>query len=627
MTDSETGGRARGRYGAAALALYLAACAQQSAATQSILEEVVISASRVPLPLREVGTSVSVLPREEIERRGFLSLPELLRTQPSVAASNNGGIGKATSLRIRGEEGYRTLVLLDGIDISDTSSPQVSPRLEQLLSAGIERVEILRGPQGLGYGADAGGVINIRSRAPSAGLGGELSAQTGTYGTQQLGLSIGGRSERVEALLTAAQLETDGFNARTTDTAPADRDGYDNRTVHGRLGWRAAERLKLELVARSVEGENDFDSCFRADFSATDHCSDRFEQASWRAAASLEGDDSSHQLAVSESGTTREFFADGAQFYAAEGMLRRLSYVGSWRGGEVLALIAGADAERESIDDGSFDRARDQFGAYAELQGQFDRGLTIAAGLRFDDNEDFGSFTSYRLSASKVIGLPGSELKLKTSIGTGFRAPSLYEISYNGGPFALPPAASESLAEEQSSGYDLGATWALTSGSYLEITWFDQEVDNLITFDLVGFSGYLQTPGESRSRGVELAGRYALPGGFTVGGNYTWNDTESVDGSQRPFRPRQLANLTLSHTALDNRLRSGIGLRASRDAVDTAGAALDDYLLLDISVRYRMTAGLELFARLENALDEAFVEVPTYNSAGRTAFTGLRYAF
>lgn len=610
----------------ATLLLALAAQAPPSAA-QSVLEEMVITASRVPLPLREVGTSISVMPREEIERRGFIGLAELLRTQPSVAASNNGGAGKATSLRIRGEEGYRTMVLLDGIDIADTSSPQVSPRLEHLLSAGIERVEILRGPQGLSYGADAGGVINIRSRIPSAGFGGELSAQTGSYGTQQLGLSVGGQTESVEGLFSAARLESDGFNARTTDTSPADKDGYDNDTLHGRFAWRAGERLQLEFVARSVTSDNEFDGCFTSDFSPSDRCSDSFEQRSWRSAASLDLDSSTHQLALSETRTDRAFFAEGASFFAADGRLRRLSYVGNWRASDALSLVFGADGEEEAIDDGSFDRERKQFGSFAELQAQFAGDLTVAAGVRYDDNEDFGSFTSYRLSASKVVALAASELKLKSSIGTGFRAPSLYEISYNGGPFAFPPAASENLAEERSSGYDIGATWALPDGSFVEVTWFDQDVDNLITFDLQGFSGFLQAPGASQSRGVEVAGRSALPLGFTLSGNYTWNDTASVDGTQRPFRPRQLANLSLGYAAPGERLQAGIGLRASMDAVDTAGMAMDDYLLLDLSLRYRVAGGLEVFARLENALDENFVEVPTYNTAGRTAYGGVRYAF
>ncbi len=176
----------------------------QSTSSKDKLEEIIVTSSRVPMPLREIGTSVSVITEEEISQLGFNSLYDILRTQPGVAVSNAGGAGSPTSLRIRGEEGYRTLMLLDGIDISDTSSPQVGPRIEQLLSSGVQRVEILRGPQGLLYGADAGGVVNITTIAPRDGLGGEVSAEGGRYGTQQFAGNVGGGNDTVDFNLSAA---------------------------------------------------------------------------------------------------------------------------------------------------------------------------------------------------------------------------------------------------------------------------------------------------------------------------------------------------------------------------------------------------------------------------------------
>ena len=161
------------------LVLLCAAATAAGQPSESPLEEIIITSSRVAMPLRQVGTSVSIIDREEIQQRGYSSLYDILRSQPAIAASNTGGQGNATSVRIRGEEGYRTLVLIDDIDVSDTSGPQVGPRFEQLLSSGIQRVEILRGPQGLMYGADAGGVINITSLTPSEELGGQISAEGG----------------------------------------------------------------------------------------------------------------------------------------------------------------------------------------------------------------------------------------------------------------------------------------------------------------------------------------------------------------------------------------------------------------------------------------------------------------
>ena len=111
----------------------------QGQAPRDKLEEIIVTSSRVPMPLREIGTSVSVITQEDISQRGFNALQDVLRTQPGIHVSNAGGPGGTSSLRIRGEEGFRTLMLLDGINISDTSSPQTGPRVEQLLSSGIQR--------------------------------------------------------------------------------------------------------------------------------------------------------------------------------------------------------------------------------------------------------------------------------------------------------------------------------------------------------------------------------------------------------------------------------------------------------------------------------------------------------
>lgn len=594
---------------------------------QSLLEEVVVSSSRVPTALREVGTSVTVLSEQDIVQRGFLSLPDLLRTQPSIAVTNNGGPGKATSLRVRGEEGYRTMVIIDGMDISDTSSPQVSPRLEQLLTTGIARVEILRGPQGLSYGADAGGVINIRTATAKEGLGGGLAIEQGRYDTQQISGRIGGTFDTVDFLLSAADFSTDSFNARSTDTDLADNDGYDNRTLHARAGWNINEALRVEGVIRQVEGDNAFDACFNASFSPTNDCDDTFTQESWRISTTLSLEKFTHELAYSDNNTDRDFFAEGSSFFAAEGGLERLSYVGQWRQSEALSLVYGVDREEESIDDGSIDRSRRQTGVYGEYQGKLNDKLSVSAGLRHDDNDDFGDYLSYRVSGTWVTALAGGELKLKGAYGTGFRAPSLFEISYNNGPFASPPASNTVLNEEISEGYDIGVVWASESGLYLEATWFDQDIDDLITFDPVGFTGYLQSPGVSDSNGIELIADLPLALGFRLTGNYTWNETTSATGEQRPFRPEHLANLGLNYSDSQSKIKIGLNLRSSQDSVDTLGNPVDDYVLVDLNASILVYQGLTLYTRLENALDEDYMEIPMFNTAGQAAYVGLRYEF
>ena len=599
----------------------------QSAPPRDKLEEIIVTSSRVPMPLREIGTSVSVITEDEISQLGFNSLYDILRTQPGVAVSNAGGAGSPTSLRIRGEEGYRTLMLLDGIDISDTVSPQIGPRVEQLLSSGVQRVEILRGPQGLLYGADAGGVVNITTLAPSEGFGGELSAEGGRYGTQQFAGNVGGGNETVDFNLSAADFQTDGFNARTDDTELADDDGYENTTLHGRFGWNASDDLRLGLAVHDIDATNDYDECYDAASERTDSCKNDYQQQAWRAQGDYKLGRFNHQLFYSDSDTERNFFSDGVSGFKPEGSLERSGYLGTFSGSEALKLVYGVDLQTESMDDGSFDTDTDQDGYYLEYQGGFNDRFFMTSGVRYDDNDDFGTHTTYRVSGAYLIDMSGGELKLKGTYGTGFRAPSLYEIAYNDGPFAYPPAQGTQLAEEESEGFDLGVSWSNASGLYLESVYFDQTVSDEIYFDLVDYSGYLQSSGDTQSSGVELVAQAPLVDTLWLTSNYTYNETETNSGANRIFRPKHLANLGLTWKPLADRLVLGLFVRMSRDAEGLDGESLDDYEVVDFTASYNLVDGLDVYGRVENLLDEDYEEVPTYNTSGAAAYAGLRYAF
>jgi len=591
------------------------------------LEEVVVTSSRVPMPLREVAQSISVIERTQIEQLGYNSLAEVLRTQPSVAVSNLGGAGAVTSLRIRGEEGYRTLVLLDGIDVSDSSGPQVAPRFGQLLSSGIQRVEILRGPQGLMYGADAGGVVNITTLTPSGGPGGEVSAEGGRWGTSQFAAGVGGGSDTADFNLSGADYRTDGFNARDTDTVLRDDDGYHNKTGNLRAGYQVTDRLRLQAVGRVVDGHHRYDGCYTVDdFAPTDRCRDQYRQQAGRLSADYSTESLTHQLAWNLSDTDHRFWSEGQRSFRARGEIERVGYLGTFNAGEDLTLVYGLERENESMDDGSVDQSRNQDGYYAEYQQGFAKRVYLTAGTRYDDNDDFGSHTSYRLSGAWLLPFGASELKFKATWGTGFRAPSLYEIAYNN-DFAYPPASEVQLQEEKSEGYDLGVAWLAPTGLYLEAVWFDQRIEDEIYFDLSDYSGYLQSPGHTDSSGVELMAAVPLLESLALTANYTFNDTQTASGASRPYRPEHLANLGLIWRAPAGKLVLGAAWRLAQDARDVDGSQLDDYQLLELNASYQLLPRLQLYGRLENALDEDYQEVPTYNTPGRAGYAGLRYSF
>ena len=191
---------------------------------------------------------------------------------------------------------------------------------------------------------------------------------------------------------------------------------------------------------------------------------------------------------------------------------------------------------------------------------------------------------------------------------------------------AFPPASEVSLKEETSQGYDIGLSWASDTGTYVEVVYFDQDVEDEILFDNDDFSGYLQGDGDSNSKGVELIGEFPLLSSLTLNMNYTYNETETADGSARRRRPEQLANIGLLWRGLGDRLVLGINARGSYDAVD-GSEDLDDYTVVDINASFELMAGLELFGRVENLFDEEYEEILTYNTSGTAGYAGVRWSF
>jgi len=612
----------------AILCVVLCFSSQVPAQPLAPLEEIIVTASRIPQPLRRIGSSVTVLTDNDISAHGNLALSDILRQQTAIASSRNGGAGQPTGLRIRGEEAYRTLMLLDGLRLGDPSGPQIGPLPEHIPGSGIGRVEILRGPQGLGYGADAGGIINMRSLRVDQGLHATFDAQTGSFGTRQYGAHGSGGSTLGTAALSVSHIDSNGYNVFVDDTVLRDNDGYRNTTVHGSGALALGDSLRLDLVHRRTNAGSAFDNCFHpTDFSVLHSCISEYELGASRAALAWDSGRGTHTFAWSSTRTDRDALAAGLSTFPTRGELDYLEYTGSITGLPGFDLVFGADREQAANNE----RSRANTGVHLEYLSTFSERLYLGAGLRRDDNEDFGSNTSYRTSAVWLQELGnGRQLKLKSSLGTGFRAPSPYEVAYNSGPWAAPPAAGLALQQEQSRGFEYGVEYVAGTALALELVRFDQRVQDAIVFDLNSFSGYLQDTGTSTSRGVEFSGRLAVGTHWQLHANYTYNTTARPDGQQRLRRPQHLTNVGLRWADSTERLQLQAFVRTSSDAIDQDGAsvvALANFTVLDASASYALSPGLQLFLRLENIGDAQYREVLNYNTPGRAVYAGFRYSY
>ena len=584
------------------------------------LEELVVTVSKVETPLRQIGAAVSVINADEIQLRGYQSVGDLLRTVPGVAVSNAGGAGKDTAVRIRGEESYRTLVFVDGISVADPSGTQVAARVQHLGSAlNVDRVEVLRGPQGFMYGADAGGVINVFTPLPDT-FTANIAYEGGSFDSQNITGFIGNGSEKGSFGVSFSNNRTDGFNARVNDESQ-DQDGYENTTLHFNGRWQASESLALQVVARSIDALNEYDNC---GWPTVHDCEEDVVQRVSRLAVTHSKGPLEQRLSLANTYVKRDYLTSGVSGFLPEGQSEKVEYHAAAEIIPALTAVWGADYASEAVESNFAQKTqRHQSGAYAELQTQFVDGLYVFAGARYDDAKAYGEHVSVRVSPALVMRLDHqTEIKFRGSYGTGFRMPSISELTYP----ATGDALGVELQEETSEGGDLGVEW-YRGEAWVSLGVFDQKIENEIYFDLDTFSGYLIAEGISHSQGVEFAFEAPLTAIVSLSGNYTYNKTLTEDDSPRVRRPRRIGNLALN-MATSEALKLVANIRGANGAKSLNETDnLPNYAVLDISAQIDAGDHIQLFIRAENIGDKKIIEAEGFNAAGRAVFGGVRYSF
>lgn len=603
----------------------LLACTSQLAISDGI-EETVVVADRVSTAIDSIAVSVNVMDRELINALGSATLPQLLRSQVGISATQTGGIGAVSGIRVRGQDAFRTRVLIDGIDISDPSSPQVAPRMEHILAGSLERVEILRGTQGLLWGADAGGVIALTSRRGNDRPNLDISVERGGYGfeAQSAAASTGGMSLG-EFSAVFNQVKMEGFNALKADTLLADNDGYDNDSYQLSYTTPEWDGWSATLSSREVDATAGYDSCGRFDdnfnFISSNECSDSYKNATKSMILQHRDGGSSTQVSFSESDSDRAYFTDGIFQFALEGSNQQVSLTHNRTLTESADITVGFDLDEQSYDDGfGTARGRDNDGMFINVRRAGDA-ATLSAAIRSDDNQDFGRYTSWRLTALTETGFNG--LAFKAALGTGFRAPSPYEVGSNQSPFALPEARDNALKEEQSQGWEMGLRGTQRSVAW-ELIYFDQEVSDAIIYSYnpaLFAGGYLQVPGTSEFSGIEASASWTLAEGLTLEGFVTDLEAKDATGSQLPYRPDTTAQVSARFSS--DKTHWLLLARYTGDRGDGFGTVLDEYTVMDSSFRYTITEDLSISVRAENLTNKAYSDIVGYRSAGRTLYLGL----
>ena len=220
-------------------------------------EEVVVSASLMPISIRNSANSITVITADEIESTAIVDLSDLLRDIPGLAVSRSGVLGAQTQIRVRGSEANHILVLLDGIE-ANNSSQNDEFNWGNISALDIERIEIIRGPQSSMFGSDAmSGVINIVTKKAQEKIEFRGFAEYGSFDTSNEGMSIGLKDKKYNARIGLSKLSTEGENISRMGT---ENDGYEINNLNFNSNWIPSKNLNFAYFGHKRFGENEYDA-------------------------------------------------------------------------------------------------------------------------------------------------------------------------------------------------------------------------------------------------------------------------------------------------------------------------------------------------------------------------------
>lgn len=608
------------------------------------------------------NASWSLIDEEDIERAQNGPAADLIVRLPGVDATHYGTLGGVTSLRIRGASADHTLVVIDGVRVGDPSSPGGGFDFGSLMLGSIDRIEVLRGANSLPWGSQAiGGVVSVTTTLPAPGSDDPASGQIGAeYGARDT-VRLNGQLRTVvlgasRFGIGAGYVRSDGISSAAAGT---ERDGYRQYSLNLINQTDIGDTLTLRAFGLFADSRVDLDGFAPPTFSFGD--TDEFQKTREHyAAATIEhrpggngaDADFSHKLQFGFADINRDNFnpdIGSDPGFSARGRSERLSYSLDWSalGDDRLRLIAGAEREWTralTADAFSSDASATAINSvWGMVVGRPTDGLSLTAGVRHDDHRDFGGATTFAFDAGQKLS---DLVTLRASYREGFKAPTLFQLSGAAGAFGNPE-----LAPERARSYEVGVRFGVAQRWFVDVALFRRDSSNLIDFVtcppgpnpqpaicVTGNRpfGTYDNINRARGEGVEVEGGARLSDAFRLNANYSYTSVKdrtpgsALTGNRLARRPRHLANAELVWTpdGADGADLSAALRYAGSSFDDRANLVrLDDYVLVELRASYPLTAAIELYGRVENLFDADYQTVAGYNSAGRSAYAGVRWAF
>jgi vitamin B12 transporter len=637
--------------------------AAQEAQDTTRIEELVVTATRLPTSPDAVVSSVTTITGDELRARGLRFVQDALREVPGATVVQAGSYGGVSSLFLRGGESDYVKVLVDGVPVNQSGGGY---NWANLTTDNVDHIEILRGPASVIYGSDAvTGVVQVFTRRGEPGVAVEGGAEAGTFGTINGHAGVLGGTGRITYSADAGRTTTDGSYPFNND--------YGNTVLSGSLRSNPDPRTDASLSLRFSDNRYHFPTDFSG--ALADSNQSNSEQALSLALDVGRRLGDHYELRLTAGGSRSDGVFDDRPDNVADTLGFGFASHRDSRGdrgnldlrltataSSTLRLTAGTQLERESerqsgettsnfggvatTPDTPFDRSRTTLGYYAQAVVDLPDGVALNLNGRVDHSSSFGTFFTYRAGALYRLS---SRTRVRASLGRAFKAPTFCE-QFCDAPFVVGDSG---IRPERSTSWEVGLEQELLQEQLtLWGTYFNQSFGDMILYDgsaAPGLPTYFNGAAAT-ARGIEAGVTSSFGRGVEASASYTYLTTEATDDADMPSpsfargerlirRPQHSVELSLRARVLDRATLGGSMIYVGRrDDVDfnqfpSQRVELPAYAIVDVAAELEILRagtgrpGLGGTLRVENLFDEEYDQVVGFPGRPRGVFGGARFRF
>jgi vitamin B12 transporter len=597
------------------------------------MDEVVITATKFPKRQSETGKVVTVITNAQLQRSSGKDLSQLLNEQAGLVINGaNSNPGKDKSVFLRGASSKYTLILLDGIPVTDPSGVGGAFDLRLLSIDQIERIEILKGSQSTLYGSDAiAGVINIiTKKSGSKNIGAAGTVSYGSYNTFKGNAVVNGSTQKVDYNIGYTYFKTDGISeaADKTGNSNFDKDGYKENSFNASVGIKATDKLKISPFFRLADYKGNYDD-------------DAFTDGAGKYNSKFLNTGFISQYKLSQGAITLQYghaktdrIFDGTYGKSDfKGRLDNAELFYNTAVGNYVQLLSGINFQQIKMLDTTASKKDPSVtltSPYISLYLHNLHGWNVELGGRYNNHSKYGSNFTYSFNPSYLID---KTTKLFFNYSTGFKAPTLYDLYGKYG-------SNETLKPEKSTSIEAGVQTTLAENKIeLRVVAFDRKIKDAIVY---GPSFININQDRQHDKGFEIEPTFFINKNLTVRTSYAFvdGDVTTPNGAKDTTyfnlirRPKHSFSINIACQASKNLFVSA-NLKTFSNRTDLffdpvtfeqSTVELNAYALLDVYAEYKLADGkLKVFADAKNITDSKYTEVYGFNTLGFNINAGISF--